>query len=88
MFDLPFLLTPAFSTFFLGMLLRRTSVPDDHAVDVLFKLVCHLTLPALQFSVIAFVVIGSLSLHLVSALLIIATLGVSNACRKKPMPDL
>ncbi|MGB7510691.1 MAG: AEC family transporter [Pelodictyon phaeoclathratiforme] len=76
MFDLAFLLAPVFATFFLGMFLRKTSVFDDYAADVLFKLVYHLTLPALLLSVLSWVVISSamLFLPLLSSLLILLTL--------------
>ena len=76
MFDLAFLLAPAFATFFLGMLLRKASVLDDHAADVLFKIVYHLALPALLLSVIPYVVISTTMffLPLISALIILLTL--------------
>ena len=79
MFDLAFLLAPAFATFFLGMLLRKASVLDDHASDILFKLVYHLALPALLLSVLPYVVISTtmLFLPLISTLLILLTLGAA-----------
>lgn len=52
MFDLAFLLVPIFAMFFLGVVLRRTSVLDDGGADTLLKLVFNLTLPALLFSVL------------------------------------
>jgi len=79
MFDLAFLLAPVFATFFLGMFLRKTSVFDDYAPDVLFKLVYHLTLPALLISVLSWVVISRamLFLPLLSSLLILLTLAAA-----------
>jgi predicted permease len=79
MFDLAFLLAPAFATFFLGMLLRKSSVLDDHAADILFKLVYHLALPALLLSVLPYVVISATMffLPLISALLILLTLAAA-----------
>jgi malate permease and related proteins len=79
MFDLAFLLAPAFVTFFLGMFLRKTSVLDDHAADVLFKLVYHLTLPALLLSVLPYVAISTTMffLPLISAIIILLTLAAA-----------
>lgn len=79
MFDLAFLLAPVFATFFLGMFLRKTSVFDDYAADVLFKLVYHLTLPALLISVLSWVVVSTemFFLPLVSLLLILLTLAAA-----------
>jgi malate permease and related proteins len=79
MFDLAFLLAPVFATFFLGMLLRKTSVLDDYAADVLFKLVYHLTLPALLLSVLSLVMISAsmFFLPLISSLLILLTLAAA-----------
>ncbi|MBZ4219228.1 MAG: AEC family transporter [Chlorobium sp.] len=79
MFDLAFLLAPAFATFFLGMLLRKASVLDDQAADILFKIVYHMALPALLLSVLPYVAISTtmLQLPLISAFLILLTLGAA-----------
>ena len=84
MFDLAFLLAPAFATFFLGIVLRKSSVLDDHGADVLFKVVYHLTLPALLLSVLPFVVISSAMcfLPLISALLILLTFAAAMLAAK------
>jgi len=90
MFDLAFLLAPAFATFFLGMLLRKASVLDGQAADILFKLVYHLALPALLLSVLPYVVISTtmLFLPLISMLLILLTLGAAMLTGKAlNMPD-
>jgi predicted permease len=79
MFDLAFLLAPSFATFFLGMLLRKASVLDDHAADILFKIVYYLALPALLLSVIPYVAISATMffLPLISAVLILLTLAAA-----------
>ena len=84
MFDLAFLLSPAYTIFFLGMLLRKTSVFDDYAASVLFKLAHHLTLPALLLSVLPYVVISRTMflLPLVSMLLILATVAAATLTGK------
>ncbi len=84
MFGLAFLLYPAYTMFFLGMLLRKTSVFDDAAAGVLFKLVHHLTLPALLLSVLPYVVISRtmLLLPLVSILLILVTVAAATLTGK------
>jgi predicted permease len=75
MFDLAFLLAPTFAIFFLGMLLRRASILDRHAADILFKLVYYLTLPALLLSVLPYVVLSRqmFFLPLISSLVILVT---------------
>ncbi|EAT58895.1 AEC family transporter [Chlorobium ferrooxidans] len=76
MFDLAFLLAPTFAMFFLGVLLRRTSVLDDRDADTLLKLVFNLTLPALLLSVLPSVELNSklLLVALISTLIILLTL--------------
>ena len=76
MFDLAFLLAPIFATFFIGIVLRKTSVLDDDAVTVLLKLVHHLTLPALLLSVLPYVVISRefFFFPLISFILVLVTL--------------
>ena len=66
------------------MLLRKTSVFDDDAAGVLFKLVHYLTLPALLLSVLPYVVISRTMffLPLVSVLLILATVAVATLTGK------
>jgi len=84
MFDLAFLLAPTFATFFIGILLRKTLVLDDYAVNVLLKLVHHLTLPALLLSVLPYVVFSSevFFLPLISLLLVLVTLAAATLTGK------
>jgi malate permease and related proteins len=84
MFDLSFLLAPIFATFLIGIVLRKTSVLDDSAVNVLLKLVHHLTLPALLLSVLPYVVIGKevLFLLLISCILVLVTLAATTLTGK------
>jgi malate permease and related proteins len=79
MFDLAFLLAPTFATFFLGMVLRRSSVLNDRDADVLFKLVYHLTLPALLLSVLPYIPLKRelFLIPFISALIILITYAVA-----------
>ncbi len=84
MFDLAFLLAPTFATFLIGIVLRKTSILDDYASNVLFKLVHHLTLPALLLSVLPYVIISRevFFLPLISCILVLVTLGAATLTRK------
>ena len=84
MFDLAFLLAPSYTTFFFGMLLRKTSAFDDSAATVLFRLVHRLTLPALLLSVLPYVVISHTMflLPLISILLMLATVVAATLAAK------
>jgi len=79
MFDLAFLLAPVLVFFFLGILLRKSSVLDEHASGVLLKLFYHLTLPALLLSVMPYVVMNAsfFFLPLIAASIILLTLAAS-----------
>ena len=84
MFDLAFLFAPRFATFLIGIVLRKTSILDDNASNILFKLVHHLTLPALLLSVLPYVVISRevFFLPLISFILVLVTLGAATLTGK------
>ena len=84
MFDLAFLLAPIFATFLIGIVLRKTSILDDYASNVLFKLVHHLTLPALLLSVLPYVVISRdlFFLPLISFILVLVTFAAATLTGK------
>ena len=66
------------------MVLRKLSVFDDYAADVLFRLVHQLTLPALLLSVLPYVAISRTMylLPLISIILILATIAAATLAAK------